>query len=140
MTTYPLSAILGGTLIGLASLLLLSFAGRIAGISGILWGAVSERSAGLWRWLFLIGLVAGSVIAHELLDAPLPGESELPRGAALLGGLLVGIGVRLGNGCTSGHGVCGIGLGSPRSIAATGTFMGCGVITVFVVRHLLSLS
>jgi uncharacterized membrane protein YedE/YeeE len=131
----PVSALAGGLLIGAASVLLLSLAGRVAGVSGILWGAVYDKVNHLWRWLFLVGLVAGTAMAHELLDSPLPAASELPRSAAILAGLLVGLGTKLGNGCTSGHGVCGIGLSSARSTAATLIFMGCGVITVFILRH-----
>jgi uncharacterized membrane protein YedE/YeeE len=136
---FPFAAVLGGLLIGTASVLLLSLAGRVAGVSGILWGAVSAQRTHLWRWLFLLGLVLGAAIAHRVFDAPMPAGSDLPRGAAILGGLLVGLGVKLGNGCTSGHGVCGIGLSSGRSAAATVTFMACGIITVFVVRHALPL-
>jgi uncharacterized membrane protein YedE/YeeE len=136
----PLPALLGGLLIGSASVLLLSLAGRVAGVSGILWGAVSAQATHLWRWLFLVGLVLGAAIAHQAFNAPLPQASDLPRGAAILGGLLVGLGVKVGNGCTSGHGVCGIGLSSGRSAAATVTFMACGILTVFVLRHALPLS
>lgn len=131
----PLPALAGGLLIGVASVLLLSLAGRVAGVSGILWGAVYDKVNHLWRWLFLLGLIAGTAVAHLLLGAPLPEASQLPRSTAILGGLLVGLGVKLGNGCTSGHGVCGIGLNSGRSSAATIIFMGCGIITVYLLRH-----
>ena len=127
----------GGVLIGLSAVLLLASIGRIAGISGILWGAVSLEQPVLWRLLFLLGLLGGGALAHLVADVPAPTPSALPTSFAVIGGLLVGIGVKLGNGCTSGHGVCGIGLLSRRSIVATVTFMGCGIATVAVVRHLL---
>jgi uncharacterized membrane protein YedE/YeeE len=133
----PFSALAGGVLIGLSAALLLATNGRIAGISGILGGAVAPRSDGrLWRLTFLFGLIAGSFVAQ-----PLSGISDLTlvagTPAMIVAGALVGIGTRLGNGCTSGHGVCGIARLSPRSIAATMTFMLTGGLTVFVVRHVI---
>ncbi|WP_439102211.1 YeeE/YedE family protein [Congregibacter sp.] len=133
-------AVAGGLCIGLAAVLLLSLAGRIAGISGILWGALTEQASHLWRWFFLLGLVAGGAVAHRLLEIPLPTPQSLPASWAIAGGLLVGMGTRWGKGCTSGHGVCGIGLIAPRSAAATATFMVSGIATVFVARHLLGAS
>lgn len=129
----------GGLFIGLASVLLLSLAGRVAGVSGILWGAMSAQFTHLWRWLFLAGLVGGAGIAHALFAVPAPAASALPPSLAVLGGLLVGLGTRLGNGCTSGHGVCGIGLNSGRSTLATVLFMSTGVATVFLIRHVLGI-
>ena len=138
--TYELwMAVIGGLFIGTASVLLLSLAGRVAGVSGILWGALSAQFTHLWRWLFLAGLIGGTAIAHQGFATPLPSPSALPPELALLGGLLVGIGTRLGNGCTSGHGVCGIGLNSGRSTLATLIFMGTGIATVFVLRQLLGI-
>jgi uncharacterized membrane protein YedE/YeeE len=128
--------IVGGLLIGLASVLLLWLAGRVAGVSGILWGAVSAQATHLWRWLFLLGLIGGGGIAHGILGVPEPTPSALSPVMALAGGLLVGVGVKLGNGCTSGHGVCGIGLNSGRSTLATVVFMLTGIVTVFALRHL----
>lgn len=124
----------GGLLIGLASVLLLAALGRIAGISGILWSAFSGESDSAWRWLFAVGLLLGAASFHLLSGRPAP-VSELSTGYAVAGGLLVGIGVKLGSGCTSGHGVCGIGRLSPRSIVATLTFMLLGFVTVFLMRH-----
>jgi uncharacterized membrane protein YedE/YeeE len=120
----------GGLLIGLSAVLLLFLNGRMAGISGIFWG---------WRFLFLVGLVVGGVMAHVLAGAPLPQPSALPVQFAVASGLLVGLGVQLGGGCTSGHGVCGMGMLSPRSIAATVTFMAFGIATVAIVRHALEI-
>ncbi len=137
MTNELWMATAGGLLIGIASVLLLSLAGRVAGVSGILWGAVSAQITHLWRWLFLLGLIAGTALAHEVFGISLPVPSEMPAQTAIIAGLLVGIGVKLGNGCTSGHGVCGIGLSSARSTLATVVFRLSGMATVYVVRHVL---
>lgn len=126
----------GGLLIGLAATVLLLFLGRIAGISGIVWGAIITPSESLWRWLFLGGLLGGVALYHAVSGAAVPTLDMGPL-AAIGGGLLVGVGVKLGSGCTSGHGVCGLGRLSLRSLAATITFMALGIITVFVVRHIL---
>lgn len=133
----PYSALLGGALIGLGASLLLLADGRIAGISGILGGALSSASDDrLWRTLFLAGLVAGCLVVRSAGDgAAIVLSGSAPR--LVFAGLLVGFGTRLGNGCTSGHGVCGIARLSPRSIAATLTFMAFGTLTVFVARHVL---
>lgn len=129
------SALLGGSLIGLAASLLWWANGRIAGVSGILEGILDrnsdERRA---RVLFVLGLMLGGVAhywAPEKFDL-----SALPSLPVLLvAGLLVGFGTRMGGGCTSGHGVCGIGRGSPRSIVATLVFVGSAMLTLFLVRH-----
>lgn len=138
-------ALLGGLLIGLSATLLLLFNGRIAGISGMVNGALSSAIAGrggeAWRWLFLFGMVAGGYLYEYGLAPSLPGVGPTPppeatAGVMLLGGGLVGIGTRLGNGCTSGHGVCGLGRLSLRSLVAVVTFMATAIATVFVTRHL----
>lgn len=139
MTEFtPGPALLGGALIGAASAWLLLADGRIAGVSGILGGllrpAPGDRA---WRLAFLLGLPAGFLLSGWLAGAPTPVRIEAPTLQLAAAGLLVGFGTRLGSGCTSGHGVCGMARGSPRSIAATATFMGLGFATVFVVRHLL---
>ncbi|MEE4279879.1 MAG: YeeE/YedE thiosulfate transporter family protein [Halieaceae bacterium] len=139
MSETYLMATAGGLLIGLSSVLLLLGNGRIAGISNILWGAVSVHRPLAWRWLFLAGLLAGGALAHTVFAVPLPEASRLGTPMALLGGLVVGLGTRLGNGCTSGHGVCGLGLLSLRSLLATLCFMASGVITVYVLRHILGI-
>lgn len=131
-----LTPIAGGILIGLASMTLLATLGRIAGISGIVWGAIAGPDRD-WRLLFLVGLVAGGSLVHTLTGLPLPESPSAPPVIAVIAGLLVGMGTRMGSGCTSGHGVCGIGRLSLRSTVATSAFMLAGVITVFVVRHLL---
>jgi uncharacterized membrane protein YedE/YeeE len=135
MNQIYINALVGGLLIGSAAVLFLTLNGRIAGISGILWGALTHSGERLWRWLFLGGLLAGTMLAHAVFALPMPPANSLPTSAALVGGLLVGFGVKLGNGCTSGHGVCGIGLLSWRSLIATATFMGTGILTVFLLRH-----
>jgi uncharacterized membrane protein YedE/YeeE len=128
--------LIGGLLIGASAVALLALLGRIAGIAGIVWGAVSAQPDNAWRWLFIGGLLIGPVLYHLVTGVPHPQASSLPWWQAVAGGLLVGFGVKLGSGCTSGHGVCGIGRLSPRSVAATIIFMATGVITVYVIRHL----
>lgn|SRR5690606_23540666 len=132
-----LSALAGGVLIGLAAILLLAFLGRIAGISGIVWGAVTAPASSAWRWLFLAGLLLGAWFYHAVTGASVPVPSGLPWWQAAIAGVLVGFGVKVGSGCTSGHGVCGIGRLSKRSLVATVTFMVMGIVTVFFLRHLL---
>lgn len=130
-----LTALAGGILIGLSATLLLAFNGRIAGISGMVNGAISFRVEERWRWRFLGGMVAGGALYEYLLPLPMTPRSELAPGLMILGGLLVGFGTRLGNGCTSGHGVCGLGRLSGRSLVAVLTFLASAMVTVFAVRH-----
>ena len=131
---YP---VLGGVLIGLAATASLLLLGKLAGISGIAWGALTApRHDRSWRYAFLLGLVAGALLFHWLTGKAMP-VPDGRIGLALLAGLLVGFGVKLGNGCTSGHGVCGLGRRSLRSLAATLTFMATGIVTVYLLRHVL---
>lgn len=133
-----LGALQGGALIGLSTALLLLLNGKIAGISGIV-GALLGPTRGdtAWRLFFLAGLVGGGAAMWFLSPGSFQLEN-LPSGStAAAAGLLVGFGTRLGNGCTSGHGVCGISRFSQRSIVATLTFITAGAIMVFVTRHLL---
>lgn len=131
------SGFIGGMLIGLASVLLLWLNGRIAGISGIVGGMLSQRGGEFgWRAIFVAGLLLGAfgyTLAAGGLAVTIP--ASIP--VLVVAGLLVGFGTRLGSGCTSGHGVCGIGRLSGRSIAATATFMAVAAATVFVVYHVL---
>lgn len=129
--------LIGGLLIGASAAAMLYLLGRIAGISGIVWGAISNQPGNSWRWWFVAGLLIGPLLYHGLTGTPHPAASPLQWWHAIGGGLLVGFGVKLGAGCTSGHGVCGIGRLSPRSLLATIMFMATGIITVFVMRHLL---
>ena len=137
MTMTWAFALAGGVLIGLSATLLLWLNGRVAGVSGILNGMVFPRSGDVaWRGAFLAGLVvAGGLYMAFVPGAPVP-RADLPRGGLLLAGLLVGFGTRMGNGCTSGHGVCGLGRLSMRSLAAVLTFMGTAIATTFGIRHL----
>jgi uncharacterized membrane protein YedE/YeeE len=136
MTQFtPLSSLLGGVLIGLSSIALLAFNGRIAGISGILGGAMWSSDGGRpWRVAFLAGLITAGIVGAALF--PTAYANTLPRSlfAVVAAGLLVGYATRLGSGCTSGHGVCGISRLSPRSLVATATFMATGIATATVVR------
>jgi uncharacterized membrane protein YedE/YeeE len=131
--SIPVIPLAGGLLIGLSSILLLLTLGRIAGISGIVWGALSDPDRS-WRWQFVSGLVAGAFAIHALTGRPIPAPSDAPLFMAVIAGILVGIGTRVGSGCTSGHGVCGIGRRSVRSIVSTCTFMATGVVTVALLR------
>ncbi|MCC2959592.1 YeeE/YedE family protein [Massilia sp. IC2-278] len=134
----PWTALAGGMLIGLAASLFILLGGRIAGISGILGGLLRPaRGDVAWRLLFLAGIVL--VPWAWSLAAALPEASIDADGATLLvAGLLVGIGTRYGAGCTSGHGVCGVARLSPRSLAATATFVAAGFLTVRLLRHVFS--
>jgi uncharacterized membrane protein YedE/YeeE len=136
----PLPAFLGGCLIGLAAVLLMALNGRIAGISGIVQGAVDgARGDRGWRWLFIGGLVLGAFLTLFWRGPGFEPRSAYPVGALLAAGLLVGFGTRLGSGCTSGHGVCGIARLSVRSLVATGVFMAAGFFTTYIARHLLGI-
>ena len=135
----PVSSAIGGALTGLASIALLFFNGKIAGISGITGGLIQSprRGDGAWRVAFTLGLVSAGLLA--LFVSPASFANAAPRSAPVLlvAGLLVGFGTRIGNGCTSGHGVCGIGRLSKRSLVATLTFITTGALTVLAYRHLL---
>lgn len=134
----PYSALSGGALIGLSVTLLLLFNGRMAGISGIMKGVFNApESERVWRFTFLCGLVIGAVIFQSISPDFVVPRQGYSLWLVVLGGFLVGIGTRLGNGCTSGHGICGIASLSKRSILATLTFMGFGMVTVYTIRHLL---
>ena len=133
----PWSALAGGTLIGISVTLFILLNGRIAGITGIIGGLFNPaKGDATWRIAFTLGLIIAPTV--WLLFSSLP---EITIGAdyglLIVAGLIVGFGARLGSGCTSGHGVCGISRLSPRSIIATLAFMGTGFLTVFVARHLL---
>lgn len=134
----PVSALVGGSLIGLSAAILLYSNGRIAGVSGILFGVLSPTwNDTPWRLAFVAGLIGGAglfgVIAGDVVTISLTSSWPL----LVAGGLLVGAGTQTGQGCTSGHGVCGIGRLSRRSIVATVTFIAAAALTVFVVRHII---
>lgn len=135
-TFTPVSALAGGALIGAAATMLLYANGRIAGVSGILFGLLSPtRADSPWRIAFVVGVIGGAGLFGVVTggNAPIAITSSSPL--LIAGGLLVGAGTMAGHGCTSGHGVCGIGRLSGRSIAATAMFMATAAVTVFVVRH-----
>jgi uncharacterized membrane protein YedE/YeeE len=126
----------GGILIGVSATIVLAFNGKIAGISGILNGALTFKLEETWRWYFLGGmLIGGGIYEYIIATQPTP-QSNLDFVAMIIGGLFVGIGTRMGNGCTSGHGVCGLGRLSLRSLVAVITFLSTAMITVFITRHL----
>ncbi|NHQ94154.1 YeeE/YedE family protein [Janthinobacterium lividum] len=132
----PWTSLAGGMLIGLAAALLILFNGRIAGISGIVGGLLRPRSGDLgWRIAFLAGLI-GTPLLYPLWQALPPVQIDAGTSTLIVAGLLVGVGVRYGAGCTSGHGVCGLSRLSPRSLAATCAFMAAGFLTVYLLRHL----
>lgn len=135
----PWASLAGGLLIGLAAGVLILLNGRVAGISGIVGNLLGKSSAGerSWRVLFLAGLLAAPWMWRAVSPLPAPQiDADMPL--LIVAGLLVGFGTRLGSGCTSGHGVCGISRGSLRSLAATLGFMGAGFATVFLLRHVFS--
>jgi len=134
----PWAGLAGGALIGLASGTLLLANGKIAGISGILGRSLFAVAGDVgWRIAFLMGLPLGAMLAFSVGGDPHGFEITTNPFLLISGGLLVGFGTQLGNGCTSGHGVCGLARGSRRSSVATFTFMASAVLTVFVMRHLM---
>lgn len=136
----PLAALIGGSLLGLATALLILFCGRILGISGIIGGLLQQetllRQDASWRIRFLTGLVLAPLLYYSVVPAlpPIIDGSIIQLVSA---GLLVGIGTSLGSGCTSGHGICGLSRFSARSLTATIVFMFFGMLTVWIMRHVL---
>jgi uncharacterized membrane protein YedE/YeeE len=137
----PVWSLLGGVLIGVAASALLFFDGKVAGVSGIV-GGLLRPGAGdhAWRVAFVAGLLAGGVLVRLALPSAFTIAVAEPPLLLVAAGLLVGFGTQLGNGCTSGHGVCGLSRGSGRSLVATATFMTAGALTVLVVRHVLAVT
>jgi uncharacterized membrane protein YedE/YeeE len=137
MTTdfTPIASTIGGVIMGLAAALMLAGNGRIAGVSGILGGLVEGGEGRGWRGSFIVGMLVGA--AGLLIAAPqsLPGSAIDSLPLLAVAGLLVGFGTRMGNGCTTGHGICGLSRFSMRSLLATMMFMGTGIATVSIVRH-----
>jgi hypothetical protein len=134
----PVSAAIGGALIGLAAVLLMLLTGRIAGISGIFGGLLDLRSEDkAWRIAFIAGLILAPVLAGANGYATAPPKLPASWAVIVVAGLLVGFGTRLGGGCTSGHGICGIARLSTRSVAATIIFMVTAVATVAITHHVL---
>lgn len=139
MTEFtPVASGLGGALIGLSAATMLALNGRIAGISGILGGLLEGRDARAgrsWRGSFILGMVLGGVLLTSLAPAAVPTMTDAPLWQLVVAGLLVGVGTRIGGGCTSGHGVCGVSRMSRRSLTATAIFMSAAMVTVFLTRH-----
>jgi uncharacterized protein len=138
MTDFtPLQSLFGGALIGLSAVLLMALHGRIAGMTGILSGIIPPLAPDWqWRAAFLAGAVVTPIL-FVLAGGQIVFSVPVSSGALILGGVLVGIGVNFGNGCPSGHGICGIARLSPRSIVAVLTFMAAALVTVYVTRHLI---
>lgn len=139
MTEFtPLLSLLGGTLIGLSAVLLMAFNGRIAGMTGILTGLLPPvPSDWPWRAAFIAGAIVAPMLILAVSNEAIAFESPVAMPWLVASGLVVGVGVYFGSGCTSGHGVCGMARLSPRSIAATAIFMATAVATVFFIRHVL---
>ena|SRR5688500_14438266 len=136
----PVPALAGGVLIGIAAVWLLAANGRIAGVSGILHGLFAQPPGDrLWRALFIAGLIAAGFAWQLIAGAPAT-RAGFGLGWALLAGFAVGFGTRLGGGCTSGHGVCGLGRLSLRSLVAVAVFMACGALATYVTRYVLGVA
>ena len=132
MFEVPWMSLLGGIIVGVSAITLMLFTGKTAGISGILNGAV-ENADRVWRIVFLIAMVLGGLFAVYVLGGHVPEQYSGSVVLVIVAGLLVGVGTRIGNGCTSGHGICGIGRFSIRSVVATCTFMATAMLTVLLV-------
>lgn len=136
----PLQSLMGGLLLGLASAMLILLRGRILGVSGIVGGLLPPLQGDtVWRFAFLAGLAVAPWLYAQLMPASLLPTPRMDAGFAAItvAGLLVGFGTRLGSGCTSGHGICGLSRFSLRSLVATLTFMSAGVVTVYLARHVV---
>ncbi len=127
-----LNAFVGGTFIGFAAVAMMVTIGKIAGISGIFSEILKQGSILSWQWAFIGGLLLSGFVVHWLYQ-PIPIEIESHTPMLILAGLMVGFGTRLGSGCTTGHGICGVSLFSPRSLTSTAVFTGVGILTVFLV-------
>ena len=139
MTEFtPVASLFGGALIGLSAVLLMAFHGRIAGMTGILSGLLPPMSRDwAWRAAFVAGAIVAPILILGVSETAIGYDSPVPMPWVIVSGLIVGGGVYFSSGCTSGHGVCGMARLSPRSLAATATFMAAAFLTVFVIRHLI---
>ncbi len=136
--SIPWASLAGGILLGFSAILMLLLNGKVAGISGILAGLLKPKSADFsWRLLFVVGLISGGIWAASVYTTAVPIVYSSSMMMLAVAGFLVGVGTRLGNGCTSGHGICGIGRLSKRSIVATCVFMGVAALTVFLRLHVI---
>lgn len=137
MTEFtPISGFIGGVLIGISVVLMMWLFGRITGISGFLHGLLPpQKSDSLWRFIFLLGLVSGGITFYLLPAIQYIPRAHYPPVLLIFAGLLVGFGTRMGGGCTSGHGVCGVSRLSARSIIATITFIVTGILATYFIKH-----
>lgn len=134
----PWQEIIGGLILGLSAVLLLIANGKVLGISGVLANILTPtKNDFLWRVIFIFGLVIGGIISAEVFNNFFPKKLDAPLILIITSGLLVGLGTHIGSGCTSGHGICGVGRLSKRSIVSTFIFMAIAAITVYVRLHLL---
>ncbi len=134
MFEVPWMSLIGGMLVGISALLLMLFTGKTAGISGIINGTIARKQQDrVWRIVFLIAMAAGGIIASRIFGGLIPQQYDASLLVVIVSALLVGAGTRIGNGCTSGHGICGIGRLSVRSIMATSVFMATAMLTVFAI-------
>lgn len=131
--------LVGGLMIGSSALLLMASQGKIAGVSGVVGGLFAPGQTGQrgWRLLFVLGLLGGALLVQWVTGRWVTNAIPASTGLLVVAGLVVGVGTRMGNGCTSGHGVCGLGRRSPRSLVAVLAFMGVAIATVFVMRHVV---
>ncbi len=132
----PINALVGGLMIGFAAAILVIFNAKIAGVSGIISGALTKPSqANHWRYAFIFGLLVSPLVYSFFFALPVvENVASLPK--LILAGLLVGLGTQYASGCTSGHGICGLSRFSVRSLVATLSFMGAGILTVLIMKHL----
>lgn len=134
----PLSSLAGGILIGLSAAALLFFNGKILGVSGIFGGLLHAKHGDtLWRVVFLAGLLSGGFLLGYIAPQSIVADINMPIGMIIIAGVLVGVGARLGNGCTSGHGICGVGRVAPRSLVATTVFLSSGILTAVLCSGLI---
>lgn len=135
----PYTSLAGGILLGISASILMYLNGRIAGISGIISGIFNNPSATekMWRLAFIVGLIAGAFVYNHFFPISVQPREGVTTALLVVGGLLVGFGTALGSGCTSGHGICGVSRFSLRSITATGVFLISGIVTVYVVKHII---
>ena len=140
MNRYTLlNPVIGGILIGLSSLIATVLSGKVPGISGVFGRLiVPETPDKAWRLVFLLGLIGGAALSFALWESAALFRPVRPLGMIAVAGLLVGLGTRLGGGCTSGHGVCGVGMGAKNSIVATFIFVATAMVTVFIYNHVIS--
>jgi len=135
----PYTSLAGGILLGISASILMYLNGRIAGISGMIGGILNNPSVTekMWRLAFIVGLVAGAFVYNHFFPISIQTREGVTTPLLVVGGLLVGFGTSMGSGCTSGHGICGVSRFSLRSLTATAVFLVSGIVTVYVVKHMI---